>query len=263
MQRSKLWLMIWISLILIAWGRDYGYSQVDVKIPDIKTTQDTTLLVPILISDLSSYGIISYQFQVVFDSLVIKAVGVSVENTSTEPWGSPAYNIDSAGIMVVGVYGTSALSAGDTLLNLIFKVIGSPGDSTLLKLTYFEFNNNNPQVNIDNGSLKIVLPSRLSRRVANTIPERMQLLSNYPEPFQDRTTILANLDNYDQVDLKIYNILGQQIKHFKAIGVNGNQLLVEWDVTDDYGMKVPPGIYFCVVKQSNKIVAVDRMILVK
>jgi len=41
MQRSKLFLIISISLIIIAWGRNNGYGQVNVKIPDIKTRQDT------------------------------------------------------------------------------------------------------------------------------------------------------------------------------------------------------------------------------
>jgi len=144
MQGSKILLKLWISLIIIAWGKNDGFSQIYVTVPDIKTGQDSTILVPVLVSDLSDYNIISFQFEVFFDSLVIKAEGVSVVNTLTAPWGNAAVNVYSEGRMIVGAFGTTALTTGDTLLNLIFKVIAKPGNSTSIILKDFRFNNGNP-----------------------------------------------------------------------------------------------------------------------
>ncbi len=263
MQRLKVLLILWISLIAIAWGINDGFSQVYVTVPDIKTGQDSTILVPVLVSNLSAYDIIAFQFNVFFDSLVIKAVGVSTANTITAPWGNAATNTDSEGKMIVGAYGITALTTGDTLLKLIFKVIGKPGDSTSIILKDFRFNNGNPNAIVDNGSLEIMQQSGIkSRNPLMTIPQTMQLLYNYPEPFQDRTSIVINLPQSAQVEIEIFNILGQNIKHLGINLITGSQLKIEWNATNNQGIQVPPGMYFCVVRQSNKIVAVDRMILV-
>lgn len=263
MQRSKILLILLIGLIVIAWGKNDGLSQVNVTIPDIKTAQDSMILVPVLVSNLSGYGIISYQFQIDFDSLIIKAKGVAVENTLTAAWGNAAVNIDSAGKMIVGAFGVSQLAAGDTLIKLVFEVLAEPGDSTFININDVKFNNNNPSAITENGLLKIILPSGIKNRNPVTVPQKMQLLYNYPEPFQDRTSIMIKLDSPGHVELQIYNILGQNIKQLDVSLTPASQMVIDWNATDNHGLAVPPGIYFCVVKQNNKIVAVDRMILVK
>ncbi len=263
MQGSKILLMLWISLIIIAWGKNDGFSQVYVTVPDVKAEQDSTILVPVLVSDLSNYNIIAYQFKVLFDSLVVKAKGVSSKNTLTEPWGNAVSNSDSAGKMMVGAFGISALTAGDTLLNLVFKVIAKPGNSTPIILKDVRFNNGNPTSVVDNGLLEIMVQSGVAGPdPVKTMPQTMQLLYNYPEPFQDRTSIVVNLTQSAPVEIEIFNILGQNIRHLGIDLITGSQVQIDWNTTDNHGDRVPPGMYFCVVKQGNKILAVDRMILV-
>ena len=263
MQRSKVLLILWISVIIIAWGKNDGYSQVNVKIPDVKAKQDSVIFVPVLVSDLTEYGIISYQFQVCFDSLVIRAIGVSAESTLTTQWGNAIANVDSPGKMIVGAFGVSALTAGDTLINLIFKVIAQPGDSTAIMLENFKFNNDNPKAFIENGSLKVTLLTGIRDRHLSVKPDKMLLLKNYPDPFHDQTRIFIHLNQPGQIEIEIFNILGQRIKQFENLQLKVGSLSVDWNGTDDRGISVPPGVYFCVVKQRNKIVAVDCMILLK
>jgi len=262
MQRSKLFLILSISLIIIAWGINNGYAQVNVKIADVKTTKDT-VLVPILVSDLSNYGVISYQFELNFDSLVINAIGVSAERTLTAKWGNAVANIDSAGKMIVGAFGVSELSAGDTLLNLVFEVVAEPGDSTAIRFETFKFNNDDPKTSVQDGSLKIVLPTGIRNRNFLSIPKQMKLLKNYPEPFQNQTRILVQLNQPGQIQVEIFNVLGQRIKQYEKIFMNTGSISIAWNTTTSEGMRVPPGVYFCVLKQENKIIDVDRMILIK
>lgn len=263
MQRSKMLLILLISLITIAWGKNYSYSQVQVIIPDVKIEQDSIILIPILVSDLSGYGIISYQFQAIFDSLIIRSKGVAIENTLTASWGNAVANNDFAGKMTVGAFGVSELAAGDTLLNMVFEVIAEPGDSTSIILNDFKFNNNNPPVTVDNGSLKIILPSGIQNRKMPAIPQKIDLLYNYPEPFQDRTSIVVKLERPGQIEMEIYNILGQNIKQVEMNIINTSQVVVDWNATDKQGLTALPGVYFCVVKQDSKIIGVNRMILLK
>lgn len=263
MQRSKILLILVVSLITIAWGSYDGFSQVTVKIPDVKVNQDTVIFVPVIVTDLTGYGIISYQFKVNYDSLVIKAMGLSVENTLTAQWGSAVANIDSAGRMVVGAFGLSELTGGDTLLKIIFEVVAEPGDSTSIILDDFQFNNGNPKAIIDNGLLKITLPTGVRDRHLSVMPQEIMLLKNYPEPFYDQTRILVHVSQPGQVKIEIFNILGQRIKQFENFPLKPGEFSLDWNATDYQGIRVPPGVYFCLVRQSNKIVAVDRMILVK
>jgi hypothetical protein len=263
MQKKKIMLILMISLITLAWGSYDGYGQVIVKIPNIKVNQDTVIFVPIIVTDLSNYNIISYQFKVYYDSLFIKARGVSVENTLTSQWGSAAVNVNSVGKMMVGAFGVSALMGSDTLLKLVFDVIAQPQDSTLIVFGDFQFNNGHPTVITENGWLEVTFPTGIRDGRLSVMPQELTLVKNYPEPFYDQTRILVQLSQPGPAQIEIVNILGQRIKQFENFPMKTGELLIDWDAKDNRGTKVLPGLYFCVVKQNNKIIGVDRMILVK
>ncbi|OGC76378.1 MAG: hypothetical protein A2Z27_01330 [candidate division Zixibacteria bacterium RBG_16_50_21] len=83
---------------------------------------------------------------------------------------------------------------------------------------------------------------------AAAIPQDFRLQQNYPNPFNAGTTIRyevkPNTSGSEKVKLKIYNVLGQQVKNL----VNGFEpagfYSINWDGTDDQGEKVGTGIYF-------------------
>lgn len=263
MRKSKICLICLISLIMLAWGASNGDAQITVTVANIQTQQDSVINVPVTVSDLSGYGIISYQFRVVYDSTIIKAIGVSTENTLTAPWGNPAANVASSGIMVVGAFGVTELSQGDTLINLVFDVVAHPGDSSHVLLEAFQFNGNYPQAIVVNGAVKIVLPTKIVNENSQVMPRNVQLVSNYPEPFQTRTAIVIKNSGADHVQILIFNLLGQKIKQVGTYNLKPGDLKVEWDATDDRGIRAPAGVYFCVVKNEEKIVGVERMILIE
>lgn len=77
-----------------------------------------------------------------------------------------------------------------------------------------------------------------------TIPTNFELAQNYPNPFSNQTEILYKLNKQNEVTIKIYDILGREIKTFRQgeqnIGIHG----VRWDGTNNHGIKAVPGIYF-------------------
>ncbi len=79
---------------------------------------------------------------------------------------------------------------------------------------------------------------------ANGIPAEFTLSQNYPNPFNPVTTIRYALPNSRDVELKIYNILGQEIMTI----VNGAQMAgeyrVQWNGRNAAGIAVPSGVYF-------------------
>jgi hypothetical protein len=75
------------------------------------------------------------------------------------------------------------------------------------------------------------------------VPEKFKLNQNYPNPFTPQTTIEYTLPKKVFVELKIYNIIGQEIKTLVQKVQEAGAKSVTWDVTNNNGMTVPSGIY--------------------
>ena len=82
------------------------------------------------------------------------------------------------------------------------------------------------------------------------VPERFDLKPNYPNPFNQMTTIVYEIPESDPipVTLKIYNIMGQLIKVLLNDIRETGRYAVQWDGRDENGSPMTSGIYFCVLK---------------
>ncbi len=68
-------------------------------------------------------------------------------------------------------------------------------------------------------------------------------LINYPNPFNAQTSVdLSGFAVGEQVDVTIYNVLGQEVMKLRSTGGAGNTVL--WDGRDESGNGVSSGIYF-------------------
>jgi hypothetical protein len=94
------------------------------------------------------------------------------------------------------------------------------------------------------------------------IPTEFALDQNYPNPFNPTTTIKYALEEDAQVTLKIYNMLGQEVRTL----INGRQEAgfrqIMWDGLNNAGSRVTSGIYFYRLTASN-YTAVKKMLLLK
>jgi len=75
-------------------------------------------------------------------------------------------------------------------------------------------------------------------------PRRFQLLQNHPNPFNPSTTITYQLTTSEDVNLIIYNMLGQRMKtvvrqHRQQAGIYH----VRWNGRTDLGQAAPSGVY--------------------
>jgi hypothetical protein len=90
----------------------------------------------------------------------------------------------------------------------------------------------------------------------------LELLPNYPNPFNPETQIVYQIPEAKDVQLVIYNILGQSIgvlvQDFKAAG----KYQVTWDGKDAYGRLVSSGVYLYRLVNEKSVLA-RRMLLVK
>jgi hypothetical protein len=79
--------------------------------------------------------------------------------------------------------------------------------------------------------------------VQKQLPEKFELLQNFPNPFNPETTIAFNLPETGHVRLLIYNSLGEVIKTLIDEQKTGGYHQVNWNGTDDNGLAVASGVY--------------------
>jgi len=94
------------------------------------------------------------------------------------------------------------------------------------------------------------------------IPATFSLSQNYPNPFNPVTEIRYGLPEFAEVNLAIYNILGQRVITL----VNGRQkagyYTVFWNGKDEKGKVVTTGIYFYRI-EADKFSETKKLILLK
>ena len=94
------------------------------------------------------------------------------------------------------------------------------------------------------------------------VPKSYKLFQNYPNPFNPTTTISFELPTLSNVKLKIYNILGDEVKTLIAGKIQAGSYNIVWDGYDNLGHKVASGIYLYQLR-AGMFNEVKRMLLIK
>jgi len=136
--------------------------------------------------------------------------------------------------------------------------IGIEENATIDKLTgylYFSFSFYKlvPRYNTDFEGYQGVV----SVENAPGLPDKYQLSQNYPNPFNPSTTISYSIPKEGNVVLKIYNVLGQEIKTL----INQFQSAGNYKISFDASF-LTSGIYFYSIRSDN-FTQVKKMVLVK
>jgi hypothetical protein len=89
------------------------------------------------------------------------------------------------------------------------------------------------------------------------VPLSYNLSQNYPNPFNPRTIINYELRMTNDVELNIYNLLGQKITTLVSNKQQAGKYSVEWDASE-----LASGIYYYELRTSN-FRDVKKMVLMK
>jgi hypothetical protein len=93
------------------------------------------------------------------------------------------------------------------------------------------------------------------------IPRNIELLGNFPNPFNPETTIRFRMDKSAPAELTIYNEKGQVVKTINTITTQGINSVV-WDGKDLSGKQVSSGVYFFRLK-SGSYSSTKKMVMMK
>lgn len=86
-------------------------------------------------------------------------------------------------------------------------------------------------------------------------------LNIFPNPFNSSTNILLSAQNGEEIILRIFNINGQMAFQLNTF-VNSKETKISWDGNDNYGQKLPSGVYFLQM-QSKDVVLHEKLFLLK
>ena len=140
-----------------------------------------------------------------------------------------------------------ALPAGLTFDAITRTISGTPSEASETVYTYTVMDANGAS----------------SSLLLQTLPAAFSLADNFPNPFNPATTIQYALPQAADVELTVYNVLGQPVRTLIAEHQNAGRYVVEWDATNDSGHSLSSGMYFYRLQAGGEFLKVKKMLLLK
>ncbi len=119
------------------------------------------------------------------------------------------------------------------------------GTGYFYRVVAFDFNGNQ-----GNLSDEISVPLGITND-GNNLPKSFALKQNYPNPFNPETWIAFDLPQAVNVQVVIYNALGQKVRTLVNESTPAGSYKVLWDGTNDSGLKVASGMYIYTIKAGS------------
>ncbi len=107
-------------------------------------------------------------------------------------------------------------------------------------------------------------PTNIPNFKDNTISSEGYVLDqNYPNPFNSQTTIKYQLKKPSNIIIRIYNLIGEEIKMLVNKKQSSGNYQVMWDGCNSAGSPVSSGIYLYEMFVDNKFVKSRKMLLLQ
>jgi len=103
------------------------------------------------------------------------------------------------------------------------------------------------------GSYTYIVTNVAQNQVHQSIPVEFNLFQNYPNPFNPTTTIRYTIPKKSKVTIKIYNLLGEEVKTLADIVQQGGTYTLHWNGMAEEGLLCPSGLYIYSIKAGNFI----------
>lgn len=149
-----------------------------VSLPAVTVPQSSVVVVPIMTTDLTGLGAISYDLQVTFNPAVVTPALPAFDKAGTISSGMTiTSNANFPGHLIITAFQGVPLSGAGTLLYLRFNVIGSPGQVSPLAFEQwvdpgsiphpgFRYNEGDPAAIPVSGSITVLMPTPIATNTA-------------------------------------------------------------------------------------------------
>ena len=157
-------------------------------------------------------------------------------------------------IVVVNTSGGTVERSENILVRLPYTFKGDRMDNAVVELTDLK------AAGMSGESLPVTIGEK--RIDISVIPSVFALHQNYPNPFNPVTEIQFDVPLESQVQLTIYNIMGQEVTTLTNSIMQAGFHSVRWDGTNGLGEQVSTGLYFYRLS-SPVFTSTKKMIMVK
>jgi hypothetical protein len=103
----------------------------------------------------------------------------------------------------------------------------------------------------------------LAEELAGVVPRAFSLDQNYPNPFNPSTAIPVSLPVRADVQLRIYNVLGQEVKTLHSGALEAGRHVFVWDGTNSAGGSVSSGVYISRLSSGDGVRLGKKMLLLR
>ncbi len=210
------------------------------ELGNFKLVQNGFIEVPILMENSNSIN--SAEIELEFDQKILDII--NVVTTELSKGFLINYNVKN-GNLKIALAASKPISDSGSLINITFKTKDNNeiNLSDELKLSQAWLNDQTIQIKVATNITKTA-----------SIPRRLELSPNYPNPFNQETVFHLSIPEMqdNKILLVIYNLRGQVVRTLLDGNVMPGKYSVSWDGTDDNGSLIASGDYFCVLKASNE-----------
>jgi hypothetical protein len=259
--------------ILLAPGLVFAGAAHKFAVGKAEVQEANTVVVPLVVTNADHLTAMDIPLQY-SDGVTLEAV--TFENTRTEYFDLKIANINNEDNQVIigllpqiSAAAKPDLAAGTGVVaNLVFTVddvsvdqidiqtfeTESPGHA--LMFVYHEYNDGQLGQRTEFPEFEPMNVS-LANLAGPNVPVSFALKQNYPNPFNPSTEISFDLPKASQVEVTIFNVLGQQVESLVNDQLDAGSHIVTWDAS-----QYSSGVYFYRI-QTDENVDTKKMMLLK
>ncbi|MEC9273962.1 MAG: choice-of-anchor D domain-containing protein, partial [Candidatus Neomarinimicrobiota bacterium] len=173
---------------------------------------------------------------------------------------SESVHFSSGGSEWLSIDPSSGVVAADASIDIMLNVDASSLEADNYNSEIFIISNDP-----DNGYVTIPLSvtvNGMSSEDDALLPEEFALHQNYPNPFNPVTTLRYDLPENSMVSIKVYDMLGREVRTLVNQVQDAGFKSIIWDATNDYGKSISAGIYLYQI-QAGDFIQTEKMVLLK
>jgi hypothetical protein len=116
-----------------------------------------------------------------------------------------------------------------------------------------------------NGQLTVAVGTHdaMASVLSDVVPKAFALDNNFPNPFNPSTTLPVAVPHAAEISVKVYNILGEEVRTVFAGQAEAGRHWIVWDGKNDAGAPVATGVYLARLTTDAGVSMVKKMLLMK
>jgi photosystem II stability/assembly factor-like uncharacterized protein len=176
--------------------------------------------------------------------------------TNSGAWGADISNDDPNTVMF-GIYGSTAAHISTNGGDNFFSTSTLPGPN--YGVLYYDKGNLLAQES--GGVYKMAVTYSVitgNNSISSNIPKEFYLSQNYPNPFNPSTTIEYNVSRASDIQVKVFDILGSEVKTLVNRHLAPGKYRINFDASN-----LPSGVYFYTLSSNGQRLNSRKMVLLK